>query len=159
MATHSRILAWRIPWREETGRLQSMGLQRVGHDWVTFTHFTTSFSERWAANTINVYCSLFQISLLFQDIFLNWFSPKVFPPLLHFLFVILLLLPQVWSAALISQKEFQFPFMVFGFICIPWVYWLATTFKSYTQKFTCKIHMEMSLRKFREILWTIISEL
>ena len=30
-------LAWRITWTEEPGRLQSMGLQRVGHDWVTFT--------------------------------------------------------------------------------------------------------------------------
>ena len=37
MATHSSILAWRIPWTEEPGRLQSMGLQRVGHDWATFT--------------------------------------------------------------------------------------------------------------------------
>ena len=35
MATHSSILAWRIPWREEPGRLQSMGLQRVGHNWAT----------------------------------------------------------------------------------------------------------------------------
>ena len=32
MATHSGILAWRIPWAEERGGLQSMGLQRVGHD-------------------------------------------------------------------------------------------------------------------------------
>ena len=32
MATHSIILAWRIPWTEEPGRLQFMGLQRVGHD-------------------------------------------------------------------------------------------------------------------------------
>ena len=32
MATHSNILAWRIPWTEELGRLQSMGLQRVGHN-------------------------------------------------------------------------------------------------------------------------------
>ena len=31
--THSSILAWKIPWTEEPGRLQSMGLQRVGHDW------------------------------------------------------------------------------------------------------------------------------
>ena len=31
MATHSRILAWRIPWTEEPGGLQSMGSQRVGH--------------------------------------------------------------------------------------------------------------------------------
>ena len=32
MATRFRILAWRIPWTEELGRLQSMGSQRVGHD-------------------------------------------------------------------------------------------------------------------------------
>ena len=32
MATHSSILAWRITWIEEPGGLQSMGLQRVGHD-------------------------------------------------------------------------------------------------------------------------------
>jgi len=32
MATHSSILAWKIPWTEEPGRLQSVGLQRVGHD-------------------------------------------------------------------------------------------------------------------------------
>ena len=37
MATHSSILAWKIPWLEEAGRLQSMGLQRVGHDGVTNT--------------------------------------------------------------------------------------------------------------------------
>ena len=35
MATHSSTLAWKIPWMEERGRLQSMGSQRVGQDWVT----------------------------------------------------------------------------------------------------------------------------
>ena len=35
MATHSSILAWRIPWTEEPGGLQSTGSQRVGHNWVT----------------------------------------------------------------------------------------------------------------------------
>ena len=34
MATHSSILPWRIPWTEEPGRLQSMGSQRVGHDYI-----------------------------------------------------------------------------------------------------------------------------
>ena len=33
MATHSKILAWRIPWTEEPGGLWSIGLQRVGHNW------------------------------------------------------------------------------------------------------------------------------
>ena len=36
MATHSNTLAWKIPWTEKPGRLQSMGSQRVGHDF-TFT--------------------------------------------------------------------------------------------------------------------------
>ena len=35
MAPHSSILAWKIPWTEEPGRLQSMGSLRVGHDWAT----------------------------------------------------------------------------------------------------------------------------
>ena len=39
MATHSSSLAWEIPWTEEPGRLQSMGLQRVGHNWVTSLAF------------------------------------------------------------------------------------------------------------------------
>ena len=38
MATHSSILAWRIPWTEEPGRLQCIGSQRVRHNSVTFTH-------------------------------------------------------------------------------------------------------------------------
>ena len=45
MATHSSILAWKIPWTEEPGRLQSMGLQRVGHDWVASLHFTSLHRE------------------------------------------------------------------------------------------------------------------
>ena len=35
MASHSRTLAWKIPWTENPGRLQSMGLRRVGHDQAT----------------------------------------------------------------------------------------------------------------------------
>ena len=35
MVTHSSILAWKIPWTEEPGGLQSTELQRVGHDWVS----------------------------------------------------------------------------------------------------------------------------
>ena len=39
MATHSSALAWKIPWMEKPGRLQAMGLQRVGHDWATSLSF------------------------------------------------------------------------------------------------------------------------
>ena len=50
ITTHSSIFAWRIPWTEEPGRLQSMGSQRLGHNWVTNTFFfrkntMSSFSE------------------------------------------------------------------------------------------------------------------
>ena len=38
MASHSSILAWRIPCTEKPGRLQSMGLQRIRHDWAVYTH-------------------------------------------------------------------------------------------------------------------------
>ena len=42
MATHSSIPAWRIPWTEELGGLQSVGLQKVGHNWqLTHTHTHT----------------------------------------------------------------------------------------------------------------------
>ena len=40
VATHSNTLAWKITWMEEPGRLQSMGSQRVGHDWATSLYIT-----------------------------------------------------------------------------------------------------------------------
>ena len=49
MATHSSILSWRIPWTEEPGGLQSVGLQRVRHDGAhTHTHTHTHF--KWFSN-------------------------------------------------------------------------------------------------------------
>ena len=44
MAPHSSTLGWKIPWTEERGRLQSMGSQRVGHDWATSV--SVSFTEK-----------------------------------------------------------------------------------------------------------------
>ena len=45
MATHSSILAWRIPWTEEPGGLKSMGSQRVGHAWTHSTAATTYYCQ------------------------------------------------------------------------------------------------------------------
>ena len=47
MANNSSILVWKIPWMEESGGLQSMGLQRVRHDWVTNTF--TFHTCKWAS--------------------------------------------------------------------------------------------------------------
>ena len=66
MATCSGILAWRIPWTEASGGLQSMGLQRAGQDWTsnifTFSRFilswwAVSLSRSWQ-NSIMMYVSL-----------------------------------------------------------------------------------------------------
>ena len=54
IATHARILAWRIPWTEEPGGLQSAGSQRVGHDWVTKHSIPIYNSHRlWMAVLFN----------------------------------------------------------------------------------------------------------
>ena len=47
IVTHSSILAWEIPWTEDPGRLQSMGPQRIGHDWAnnTFTLTLSTLTE------------------------------------------------------------------------------------------------------------------
>ena len=45
METHSSTLAWKIPWMEEPGRLQSTGSQRVRHNWATSLHFTSHGKE------------------------------------------------------------------------------------------------------------------
>ena len=47
MATHSSILAWKIPWTEEPGRLQSMGSQRVGHDRATSLEMSKNWIRRF----------------------------------------------------------------------------------------------------------------
>ena len=76
MATHSSVLAWRIPWREEPGRLQSTGSQRVGHDWATSLllssmfqffningHFQENIKTYWTEqSTIKIYHLVFCIS-------------------------------------------------------------------------------------------------
>jgi len=50
MATHSSILAWKIPWMDEPGRLQSMGTQRVRHDWATSLLLSKQWPEEQASN-------------------------------------------------------------------------------------------------------------
>ena len=55
MVTHSSILAWKIPWTEEPGRLQSVGSQRVRHDWATNT-FTNTFTTKYKQICYKKFC-------------------------------------------------------------------------------------------------------
>ena len=56
MAIHSSTLAWKVPWTVERGRLQSMGSQRVGHDWVTSLHFSPSCIGEGNGNPLQCSC-------------------------------------------------------------------------------------------------------
>ena len=72
MATHSSILAWKIPWTEKPGRLQSMGLQRVGHDWGT----SLSLSVASGCEMINGNFLDYILHGLIEDLLWHsWFCP------------------------------------------------------------------------------------
>ena len=76
MATHSSTYAWKLPWTEEPSRLQSTGLQRVGHDWAIplslvlsegcpITYSSDFFLEKDSHSTYVAECSLLQAVDLF----------------------------------------------------------------------------------------------
>ena len=85
MATHSSILAWKIPWTEEPGRLQSVGSQRVRKDWVisislSFSPLTLSISASQAINFLDsvasasqtrLYCKFWHLRFCFVFSFCN----------------------------------------------------------------------------------------
>ena len=56
MLTHSSALAWKIPWMEELGRLQSMGSLRVGHDRMIHFHFSLSCIGEGNGNPLQCSC-------------------------------------------------------------------------------------------------------
>ena len=66
IATQSSTLAWRIPWTEEPGRLQSTGSQRVGHDWALFIYVLDEFCKYISRLNISYVC----IEFMYQHCFL-----------------------------------------------------------------------------------------
>ena len=78
MATHSSILAWRIPLTEEPGELQSLGLQKVGHHWATNTHTHTHTHTQTHGMILRCWCFVrfvwLLLLLLFFPFSLNWMS-------------------------------------------------------------------------------------
>ena len=121
MTTHSDSLAWRIPWTEEPGGLQSMGLQRVRHDWSNLAR-TCTHEKRgcsivrllWKQQHQEHVCSQARVSFIptlstmprtqyiFHYSFLNlelrivrWLRPKLFIYFCTFLYLIILLKEKV----------------------------------------------------------------
>ena len=121
MATHSRILAWRIPQTEEPGRLQSMGSQRVKHDWAPKHTQLSWFSLLFPPTFISIgnillshlplqhgsylqkpwfwHSSVLPLKPQFQGLLNPYLLPEFSFPKLHFV------LPAVESASLVDTSE------------------------------------------------------
>ena len=77
MATHSSTLAWRIPWTVEPGGLQSMGSQRVGHNWASNTHTHTHTHTTLSSVHKGTVCHLeATIASVTKTISFQWCDPK-----------------------------------------------------------------------------------
>ena len=122
MATHSSVLAWRIPWREEPGRLQSLGLQRVGRDWAgnTFT-FKLLVVEKRHCNCSPSSCPGAASGMSWAS---HWTSPGLTPLQLHM--GVWWLLPRL-SPGL--NKDHQFKWKVdddgFMLVSVLFSFWLS----------------------------------
>ena len=108
MATHSSIVAWRIPWTEEPGGLQSKGLQRAGHDW---SDWACTHSSLRVGNFPNL-CSLWLMSSLSRSHPLFHYPPRVhlkwrwetYPPW-HMSFSAYFLCPKVWDLRILISLQ------------------------------------------------------
>ena len=77
MAKHSSILAWKIPWTEEPGGLQSMGLKRVRYNWVTKTnpsgyYYGLFVEQQQRGLMITVFCEISMTSWFFAGWVIPW---------------------------------------------------------------------------------------
>ena len=81
MATHSNILAWKIPWAEESGRLQSMESKRVGHDWATSLSLFTFILKDGLKKILLLFMSNSILPLFFSKSFT--ISDLIFRSLTH----------------------------------------------------------------------------
>ena len=95
MATHSSILAWRIPWTEELGRLQSIWLQRLGHDRSDLAHRHT-FKIRYKYPNLEIPFLLCFLLLFFSQLFVRPPQTTILPFCISF--------PWGWSWSLSSVK-------------------------------------------------------
>ena len=75
MATHSSLIAWKIPWTEEPGGLQSMGSQRVRHNWATL-HTYALYQAQFPPSPWNP-LGLFFPTLVVPATWLCWFIPPL----------------------------------------------------------------------------------
>ena len=111
MATYSSLLAWEIPWTEEPGKLQSMGLQRVGHDWAhthSHTHVHNSVQRSPVSGFRNFSSSQTLYALSSHSPFSTLFPSSLWQPFLCFL--------PLWVHLFLSVKAFKRSRLLWGLI-------------------------------------------
>ena len=107
METHSSTLAWKIPWTEEPGRLQSMGSQRVRLDWATSLSlfFTSSIWGCWFFHMLTILFSFlfFEAMLMVRSDFDFWVSLVING--IEPLFMCFLLFVYLWQKGVSAQFQ------------------------------------------------------
>ena len=128
MATHFSILAWRVPWTEEPGGLQSMGLQRVGQDWATSLHFTSLLLVQ-VLYYLGNYLLEFELKVILFFFLSSTASFKEHPSSSELYFkealknvlISMLILPLLWNSKFMIQKIHMLGCSwLGGQQCIPW---------------------------------------
>ena len=116
MATHSSTLAWKIPWTEKPGRLQSTGSQRVGHDWASSLHyywvlcpfqFSSVQSLSWVRLFVTAWTAAHQgsLSITNSQSLLKLMSIESVMPSSHLILCLLLLLPSILPSIRVFSNE------------------------------------------------------
>ena len=111
MATHSSILAWRIPGTEEPGGLQSTGSQRVGHDWATTHTHTHTHTHSYACVQCHFFYMVYhELSISITSSWRPSLVPSIFAKLLYHNFLIscvylLLITSWFWFTFIFCEKN------------------------------------------------------
>jgi len=116
MATHSSILAWKIPWTEEPGGLQSMGSQRVRHNFISFLNLSSQRTIFLASKSL---CFLFDWFFTLYYFFSSAYMGFVCSPVSHFLRQKLVSLVWNLSSFLILELKVVSFFLSISFCYIP----------------------------------------
>ena len=84
MAPHSSTIAWKIPWTEEPGRLQSMGSQRVGHDWATPLSYNKYMQTKYhGVSKYTIWTAYVVLSRISCIITIFWINIQILKFFLH----------------------------------------------------------------------------
>ena len=157
MSTPSNILAWGIPWKEKPGRLQSMGLHRVGHDWATLT-FTLTFSSVQSLSHVWLFATPWtaarqaSLSIINSRSSLKLMSIESVMPSSHLILCRpLLLLPPSPPGIRVCEYEWGLYGIFVIYLQVSWnLFILVPQYKikyTFLFIFSCKCHVNMALIK------------